>query len=113
MRSTFSTLFYLKRNEPKKNGNVVIMVRITVDGECVQFSSKLEIHPDLWDDKIRKAKGSSANAVSTNRTLDTIRASVAKYYTHLMEVDGYATPTKIKNLLLGIEGKEKTIINIF
>ena len=113
MRSTFSTLFYLKRNEPKKNGNVVIMVRITVDGECTQFSSKLEIHPNLWDDKIRKAKGSTANAVNLNRTLDTIRANVAKYYTHLMEVNGYATPTKIKNLILGIEDKEKTIISYF
>ena len=41
MKSTFKTLFYLKKNEPKKNGHVVIMVRITVDGDQVQFSSKL------------------------------------------------------------------------
>ena len=27
MKSTFKTLFYLKKNEPKKNGHVVIMVR--------------------------------------------------------------------------------------
>lgn len=46
MKSTFKTLFYLKKNEPKKNGHVVIMVRITVDGDQVQFSSKLDIHPD-------------------------------------------------------------------
>ena len=36
MKSTFKTLFYLKKNEPKKNGHVVIMVRITVDGDQVQ-----------------------------------------------------------------------------
>ena len=51
MKSTFKTLFYLKKNEPKKNGHVVIMVRITVDGDQVQFSSKLDIHPDNWDTK--------------------------------------------------------------
>ncbi len=55
MKSTFKTLFYLKKNEPKKNGHVVIMVRITVDGDQVQFSSKLDIHPDNWDTKNGKA----------------------------------------------------------
>lgn len=35
MRSTFKTLFYLKKNQQKKNGNVVIMVRTTVDGDQV------------------------------------------------------------------------------
>lgn len=55
MKSTFKTLFYLKKNEPKKNGHVVIMVRITVDGDQVQFSSKLDIHPDNWDTKAGRA----------------------------------------------------------
>ena len=55
MKSTFKTLFYLKKNEPKKNGHVVIMVRITVDGDQVQFSSKLDIHPDNWDTKTGRA----------------------------------------------------------
>jgi hypothetical protein len=32
-RSTFKLLFYLRRNEPKKNGNAPIMVRITTDGK--------------------------------------------------------------------------------
>lgn len=31
-RSTFKLLFYLKKNEPKKNGNVPVMGRITIDG---------------------------------------------------------------------------------
>jgi hypothetical protein len=30
-RSTFKLLFYLKKNEPKKNGNVPVMGRITID----------------------------------------------------------------------------------
>ena len=55
MKSTFKILFYLKKNEPKKNGHVVIMVRITVDGDQVQFSSKLDVHPDNWDKKLGRA----------------------------------------------------------
>lgn len=59
MKSTFRILFYLKKNEPKKNGHVTIMIRITVDGSNTQFSSKLDIHPDDWDvskDKPERAK---------------------------------------------------------
>jgi len=46
MRSTFNVLFYIKRNEPKKDGRVVIMVRITINGVRSQFSSKLLVNPD-------------------------------------------------------------------
>ena len=42
MKSTFKTLFYLKKNEPKKNGHVVIMVRITVDGDQVENIKSLD-----------------------------------------------------------------------
>ncbi len=31
MRDTFNILFYIKKNEPKKDGSVVIMIRITDD----------------------------------------------------------------------------------
>ena len=41
MRDTFNILFYIKKNEPKKDGSVVIMVRITINGVRSQFSSKL------------------------------------------------------------------------
>lgn len=39
-RSTFRILFYIKRGNPKNNGNVVIMGRITIDGERSKFSTK-------------------------------------------------------------------------
>ena len=32
-KSTFKLLFYLKKNELKKNGNAPIMARITIDGD--------------------------------------------------------------------------------
>lgn len=46
MRDTFNILFYIKKNEPKKHGSVVIMVRITINGVRSQFSSKLLVQPD-------------------------------------------------------------------
>jgi hypothetical protein len=48
MKSTFWLLFYLRKNEVNKQSNSSIMVRITVNGEKVQFSSKLQINTELW-----------------------------------------------------------------
>ena len=39
MKSTFSVIFYLKRQAVKKDGTVPVMGRITVDGTQAQFSS--------------------------------------------------------------------------
>ncbi|MDL2291842.1 site-specific integrase, partial [Bacteroides sp. OttesenSCG-928-F21] len=84
-RSTFRILFYIKRGNPKKNGNVVIMGRITIDGERAQFSTKLEIHPDKWDNKMGRAKGNSTSIVNLNRLLDNIRAKASMHYTRMMD----------------------------
>jgi site-specific recombinase XerD len=108
-RSTFRILFYIKRGDPKQNGNVVIIGRITIDGERAQFSTKLEIHPDLWDSKGGRAKGNN----KLNRMLDSIRAKATLTYNRLMDNDGYVMPGKIKDALLGIEEKGKTIISYF
>ena len=51
MKSTFSVIYYLKRQVVKKDGTVPVMGRITVDGSQTQFSCKLTIDPKLWDTK--------------------------------------------------------------
>ncbi len=112
-RSTFRILFYIKRSNPKKNGNVVIMGRITIDGERAQFSTKLDIHPDKWDNKIGRAKGNSMSIANLNRMLDNIRAKASMHYSRLMDDNGYVLPDKIKNALLGFEEKGKTIMFYF
>ena len=54
MKSTFRVLFFLKRDKVKKNGNMPIMARITIDGKLVQFNTKLEVNPKNWFDRITK-----------------------------------------------------------
>ena len=43
MKSTFSVIYYLKRQVVKKDGTVPVMGRITVDGSQTQFSCKLTV----------------------------------------------------------------------
>lgn len=116
MKSTFKVLFYLKKNEPKKNGHVTIMIRITVDGSNTQFSSKLDLHPDNWDvskGQAKTGKGYSTQNSTLNRLLESVKAELTVQYNRLMNVKGYALPEQIRNTFLGLEEKEKTLISYF
>ena len=51
MKSTFSIIFYLKRQAVRKDGTVPVMGRIIVDGTQTQFSCMITIDPKVWDAK--------------------------------------------------------------
>lgn len=113
MKSTFRTLFYLRANRVKNDGKAAIMVRITVNGDMTQFNTKVDIHPDLWDAKIGRAKGKTAEAANLNRLLDNIRGNISFHYNELINSKGYALPEQIKNALLGINKSESTLVTCF
>lgn len=116
MKSIFKILFYLKKNEPKKNGNVTIMIRVTVDGSNTQFSSKIDIHPDNWDvskGQAKTGKGYNTKNAALNHLLKSIKAELTVNYNRLMNVKGYALPEQIRNTFFGLEEKEKTLISYF
>lgn len=110
MKSTFRVLFYLRKNEVNKSGNSSIMVRITVNGEQVQFSSKLQIKPELWDTKNGKALGRNTESMNINRLLDAISVKANElYHKHLSEY-GYVLPEKIKNIILGVDTDRRKML---
>ena len=60
MKSTFKVLFYLKKGSEKRNGEVMIMARITIDGKLAQFNTKLEVNPKNWQAKAGTESGRGA-----------------------------------------------------
>jgi len=101
-KSTFKLLFYLKKNELKKNGNAPIMARITIDGTPKTFGTKLEIDPNNWDLKHGRVQGKSAQALSINKKLDNIRGRIDKIYEDMLKHEGFATAQKVKLSFLGV-----------
>lgn len=113
MKSTFSTIFYLKRQAARKDGTVPVMGRITVDGTQTQFSCKITIDPKVWDTKSGRAIGRSAAAIEANRMLDNMRVSINKHYREIMDRDNYVTAEKVKNAFLGLEHRCRTLLQVF
>ena len=113
MRSTFSVIFYLKKDKVKKDGTSPIMGRITVDGTQVQFSCKVSIEPNLWGVKGGRAVGKSVTAREINRMLDKLRAAITRHYQETMERDSFVTAEKVRNAFLGLEYRRQTLIKAY
>ena len=111
MKSTFKVLFYLKKGSEKKNGEVMIMARITIDGKLCQFSTKQSIQPDNWSITAGKAKGRDAGRI--NALLDDIRSSLNTIYHEMQRRDNYVTAEKVKNEFLGHSESHETILSLF
>ena len=113
MKSTFRVLFFLKRDKQKTNGTVPLFCRITVDGHQVRFGMKCEINPKYWDVKTGKATGRTTEAGKINVLVENTKAAIYKVYRELQERDNYVTAEKIKNIFLGIEQKQQTLLELF
>jgi integrase len=113
MRSTFKVLFYLKRDKQKANGLIPLFCRITVDGKESRFGMKCDVNPKYWDVETGRATGRTAEAAKTNALVDNTQAAIYKVYRELQERDNYVTAEKIKNVFLGIEARQQTLLELF
>lgn len=108
--NTFCILFFIKKNEAKKSGLSTIMVRLTINGQQVQFSSGLSIDPLLWDQKTKTAVviRDNAHSKSINKQLEAIRASLEDHYTRLSQNLDYVSVHRLKQSFLAVE--EETLL---
>jgi len=113
MKSTFRILFYLKRDKQKADGTVPVWCRITVDGQATRFHTKASINPNVWDSKAAKASGKTKEAMEINALLDTIKASIYKVYHDLLTRENNVNAERVKNIFLGIEVKQHTVLELF
>lgn len=113
MKSTFKILFYARKNQVNKNGEVGIMVRITVNGENAQFSSKFNVDPNIWDTKANRVVGKSARINQLNAALDNIKAALFLHYREIEWQESFVSAEKIKNAFLGISTRRQMLLVVF
>lgn len=89
------------------------MIRVTVNGESVQFSAKLDIEPELWDAYRQKMIGTSKVAREFNSLLDDIRTSLRNHYRDIEMHEAYVTAEKVRNAFLGITIRQQTLLGTF
>ena len=113
MKSTFRVLFFLKGTRLKKNGNMPIMARVTIDGKLAQFNTKLEVNPKNWSAKTGKVNGRGAEFTRMNEMLDSIKATLHRHYQTILERDTIRDRRESTQCVLGQGRKAKTLLQVF
>ena len=85
MNKTFGLLFYVKRSKMISDGTAPIYLRITVDSERVEISSKRYANPDKWNSNAQKLSGSCEEVRTMNAYLKTLEHQVYETHRKMME----------------------------
>lgn len=85
-RTTFKICFYIQKSRIAKDGQVPILLRVTVNGQRSVISVNLKVNPQNWNAVAGKSIANTRKDEEVNARLDTIRLRVMQIYRE-MEFD--------------------------
>jgi len=113
MNKTFGLLYYVKKSKQDAQGKAPIYLRITVDGKRSEISCKRSIEITKWSKEANKAIGRTEEIRELNAYLDSLTTKVYQSHRDLIQDDRQVTAETLKNKVLGIEEKQRTLLAIF
>ena len=113
-RNTFNIRFYVLKTRVSKNGEVPVVMRVTVNGQRVVTSVNLKVDPKFWNAVAGKSIANTRRDYELNARLDTIRLRVMQIYRE-MELDReHITAQKVIDKYLGRNSKpDIMLLDIF
>lgn len=113
-RTTFKICFYIQKSRVAKDGQVPILLRITVNGQRSVASVNLKVNPKNWNSVAGKSIANTRKDDEVNARLDTIRLRVMQIYRE-MELDReLITAQKIMDKYLGRDShSEIMLLDVF
>ena len=116
MKTEMKVLLYLKKADQNTQGLCPVMGRITVNGETktiAQFGSKIRVNPNLWNPTSQRCTGKSNEAVSTNRTIESLLLLIRNRFEELKSVTDAVSAADVKNSFQGISAQQATLLKVF
>ena len=103
MERSFGLQFYLKKSKYDKDGEVTIYMRMTVNGNSCEISTKRKCEPQKWNAVGGRVDGKTESAKSLNAYLEVLQRKVYEKRKFLLENDHQVSAENIKTLLHGEE----------
>jgi site-specific recombinase XerD len=113
MDTRLSVLFHGKRTKSQNDSLLAIYLRVTINGQRMEISTKRTIEKDKWSSISGKAKGNLEEARSLNAYLDLLRNKVYGYQRELIREDKPVTLDHFRMKWNGITEKPKMILDVF
>lgn len=112
-QNTFKILFFLRSNYLNKDGTAAIIVRISIDGERQEWTTKLSCEPAKWDKKSGRAMGRSSKVFELNNHIQDIQTLLTNHYYDIQRRHGYVTAEMVRNAYMGITQREESLLKLY
>lgn len=113
MKAKVTLHFYAKSTKANTTGQFPIYIRLTVNGNRLEFSSKKFIDSSKWSADLAKMKGTTEEARSINSYLDLMKSKVLDIQMELIHKNEDLSIENFKIKIFGLEEKQKMLIPIF
>ncbi len=113
MKAKITLHIYAKTTKANAAGQLPIYIRLTVDGQRFEFSSKKFIEKSKWSPELSKMKGSSEEARTINSYLDLMKSKVFDVQMELIHKNEELSLENFKSRILGTHERERMIIPIY
>ena len=113
MKAKITLHIYAKTTKANAAGQLPIYIRLTVDGQRFEFSSKRFIEKSKWSPELSKMKGSSEEARTINNYLDLMKSKVFDIQMKLIHKNEELSLENFKSRILGTHQRERMIIPIY
>ena len=113
MKTKITLHFYAKSTKSSTDGKLPICVRLTINCERMEFSSKKFIDKTKWSPELAKMKGHTEEARSINSYLDMMRSKVLSAEMDLIHKDEDVSLQNVQSIITGVYKNHRTLIPIF
>ena len=113
MKAKITLHIYAKTSKANATGQLPIYIRLTVDGQRLEFSSKKFIEKSKWSPELSKMKGSSDKARTLNNYLDLMKSKVFDIQMELIHKNEELSLENFKSRMLGTHQRERMLIPIY
>lgn len=109
----FSLLFFLKKSKNGSEGEASIYLRITIDQQRAEISTKRFCDPKRWNSHTGRVNGTKEDARTINAYLDTLQSKVYEAHRNLIECNELVAAETVKNKLTGATERPRLLMELF
>ena len=113
METKMSILFHGKKSKLENEKNLVIYLRVTINRQRLELSTKRSIESGKWNQQAGKAKGNSEEARNMNVYLDILKNKVYTYQQTIMQDGKLFTTETLRMKWFGINEHTHTLVEVF
>jgi len=113
LEKSFGLLFFMRKPKNYTSGLLPVYLKITVNGQPKEISTKRNWNPARWSSEAGRALGNKEEVKTLNAYLDELQQMVYQARKSLLENNRPITADAIKCILTGNKEKRKSILTVF